>query len=180
MINRSIEIVLSDLDETLRTLDYSPIYSALGIPAWNAEKKRRMRDVVKNTLICMWTEILIEKHPEHAEPTYYYAQLSDRAKQAWKHFKNREYGRRCRALYETSREGAPDLTNIAQLIISESGLTKKTKTSEGYDDAEQKIREYLKDIYDHLNDALTEIDLTTAEERFRELAVGKLGLRRID
>lgn len=180
MINRSIEIVLSGLDETLRTLNYSPIYSVLGIPAWNAWKKRRIRDVVKNTLICMWTEILIEKHPEHAEPTYYYAQISDRTKRASKHFKNQEYRRRCRVLYETSQDGAPDLTNIAQLIISESGLTKKTKIPEGYDDAEQKIGEYLKDLYNHLNGALTDIDLTTAEGRFRELAVGKLGLRRID
>ena len=180
MINRSIEIVLSDLDENLRTLNYSPIYSALGIPAWDAWKKRRIRDVVNDTLICMWTEILMEKHPEHAEPTYYYAQLSDRAKQAWKHFKNQEYLRRCRALYETSQGGAPDLTNIAQLIISESGLTNKTMFSEGYDDAEQKIGEYLKNLYTHLNDALTDIDLTTAKERFRELAVEKLGLRRLD
>ena len=173
-------MVLGDLEETLRILNYYPLYKALGIPAWNIYKKYRAKKIVRDTTVWMWGEILLEIHPEHAEPTYYYAQISTRAKRVWKHFKNQKWRRRRRALYKTNQEGAPDYTNIARLIISETGLTKKTRRPEGYDDAEQKIAKFLTELHKHLEDTTKEADLSNAEERFREQAGWTLKLRGID
>jgi hypothetical protein len=61
VINRSIEIVLSDLDETLITLNYSPIYSAIGIPAWNDWKKRMITDIDLTTAEERFRELAVGK-----------------------------------------------------------------------------------------------------------------------
>ena len=166
----TVEIVVDDLEETLTKLNFYPVYLALGIRPWNIHKKIRAKRVIRDTATGIWVETLLQKHPGQAEPTYYYAQISGRAKRAPKHLKNRAWHKKCR----------PDNDILAQSIIGKIGISRKVPQPEGYDAAEKKIKKYLDNLFKHVNEILTDIDLTGAEQRFREEAVAALRLKRID
>jgi hypothetical protein len=176
----NINYVTGELEQTIQKLNYYLIYKAIGVPTWNIYKKYKIRRVVGGAIVCMWGQLLMTRHPERAETTYYYAQLQPSLKKIRKHFKNKRWHAICRLCCDTSQGGTPNYTNMAQHIISKTGLTKKTREPEGYDDAEKRLVGHLTQIHECLDETIKDADLSHAEIMLRDTAVGRLRLRRID
>ena len=174
MKKHNVVTVIGELEQTIKKLNYYPLYQALKIPAWNLHKKRKIKGVVKDTLVWMWGERLLAQDRKNAETTYYYAQIHPDFKKSRKHFSNQKWRKKCRQSYNQNRDGTPNYAPLANKIITKIGATSDT------DDTEKKVAQYLTKAHKHFVDIIRDADLTLAERMFRDQAAAKLKLRGLE
>lgn len=176
----NVVTVMTELKQAIKKLKFHPIYQTLKIPSHKIMKKRKIRRIMKDTVVWIWGKCLMEQDRKNAEVVYYCAQIHPDFKRIRKHFSSRKWHARCLQCYETNPDGTPNYKILAQSMISKIGASHDTNNTQESDDVEKKLAEHLTNVHMHLKNIIKDADLSDADMMFRVTAAGRLGLGRID
>ena len=176
----NVVTVMTELKQAIKKHKFHPIYQTLKIPSHKIMKKRKIRRIMKDTVVWIWGKCLMEQDRKNAEAVYYCAQIHPDFKKIAKHFSSRKWHARCRRCYETNPDGTPNYKILAKSMIAKIGASHDTNNTQESDDVEKKLAEHLTNVNKQLKNIIKDADLSDADMMFRVTAAGRLGLRRID
>ena len=169
---------IGELDRSIRKLNTYPVFLALKVPVWKILRRRRLKHILRATMVWLWGESLLARHPKYAQDIFYLAQIRSDYRRMRKYFRYQPWHIKCTEASNVA-QGSIDFSGLSELLIRNEAQRDRDGRLKLSPDAHERIATYLSKAYDHFEAFMEDVDPTDVRRVFRNESLQVLGVREL-